>query len=491
MFTKAVHARALRRTQAGRWLPACCLALAAGCATVPALAQTLNSGQGLSASQQVAHPSSEPPLPQPEALFPTIFGAGSWLRDHGIAVLLDTTNEFFGTVSGGGGPRDATGKNSGGATLDGQVGFETDVDWEKLAGITGFSTNTIIVGRYGGLPTSALVGDTLNATQEVYGAGGNVVAHLVQFWGQETLAGGGVQIQAGRIPLDDYFDASPLFCVFASNALCGNPKNFVDNAQSHLTYPDAGWAFHLTLAPSPHYYLQTGIFFNQSNVFNVAEGFRSGWNFDSNYINGETFPVEIGYIPAFGDDKLVGHYKLGFVYDNSSHLDDYYDVAGSSFANTGLPQRMRKGSTTEYIQADQMLIRNGPGPSSGVIVLAGFSYNDPETSYRSEQFYGAVEDLGFWKARPFDQINLLGTYQRVSGLYGKAQGLEFDEGFPILSGGASGVQTWTATFEANYSIHVYHGFTFAPDFQYMIRPNAQSNLPNAAFLGFKTHLEFF
>ena len=491
MFTKAMRAQAMRRARAGQWLPAFSLALAGGCAAFPALAQTLNSGQGLQPSKEISHPSSVPPLPQPEALFPTMFGAGPWLRDHGVAVLFDNINEFFGNVSGGGGPLNATGTTKGGAANDGQVGFETDINWEKLAGIPGFSTNSIIVARYGGLPASALVGDTLDATQEVYGAGGNVVAHLVQFWGQETLAGGGVQIQAGRIPLDDYFDASPLFCVFASNALCGNPKNFVDNAQSHLTYPDAGWAVHLTLAPSPHYYMQTGIYFNQSNVFNYAQDFRSGWNFNSNYINGETFPVEIGYVPAFGADKLPGHYKLGFVYDNSTHLDDYFDIAGSSFAQTGLPQRRVKGSTTEYIQVDQMLLRNGPGPSSGLIVLAGYSHNDPETSYRSDQFYGAMEDLGFWKARPFDQINLLGSYQRVSGLFGKAQGLESDEGFPILSGGASGVQTWTATFEANYAIHLYRGVVFAPDFQYMIRPNAQSNLPNAAFLGFKSHVEIF
>ena len=33
--------------------------------------------------------------------------------------------------------------------------------------------------------------------------------------------------------------------------------------------------------------------------------------------------------------------------------------------------------------------------------------------------------------------------------------------------------------------------SFAPDFQYFIRPNAQTNLHDAALLGFKSHIELF
>ena len=466
-------------------------AIAASWMSAPALGQTLNSGQGLSSSQQVAHPSAVPPLPQPEALFPTIFGAQPWLRDHGIAILLDTIGELAGNITGGGGPPNITGKTSGGSSYDGQVGFETDIDWEKLAGIPGFSTNSIIIARYGGLPASYLLGDTLNASSEVYGAGGNVVAHLVQVYGQETLLGGGLQIQAGRIPLDDYFDASPLFCAYAQNSLCGNPKNFVDNALAHTTYPDAGWAVHVLFAPSPHAYIQSGVYFSQDNFYNYGNGFRTGWNWSTNHITGEAFPVEIGYVPSFGVQKLPGHYKLGFVYDNNTHLDNYYAINGSAFATNGLPPRNLHGTSSAYVQVDQMIKRNGPGMNEGIIVLAGYSHNDPESSIRAEQYYVGVQDAGFWKARPFDQINLLGTYQNVSGLLGKSQAIELQEGFPIVGGGASGIQTWGMTFEANYAIHVYRGFTFAPDFQYYIRPNAQSNFPDAAFLGFKTHLEFF
>ena len=466
-----------------------------GLAATPAFAQKLNSGQGLSSSEQLSQPSSVPPLPAPESLFPSLFGVRSWLTDHGIAVLVDTTNEFGANVTGGGGPASYYGAatTKGGAAFDGQVGFETDINWEKLAGVTGLSTNTIVVARYGGVPSSELIGDIFNSNSEIYGAGGNVVAHLVQFSAQETLASGRVQIQVGRIPLDDYFNSSPLFCNYAQNTICGNPKAFSDDVSGHITYPDAGWALHLLLAYSQHYYMQTGIFFDQSNTEIYGENDRSGFTFDDSYINGETFPVEFAWVPSLGRQHLPGHYKAGFVYDDASFSDNYFSINGAPFAANGLSPRRVKGSTTEYFQVDQMLMRNGPGPNQGLIVLAGYTHNDPETSLRTDQFYLGLQDQGFWAYRPQDQINLLASRQTVSGLIGKSQALEFDEGLPLydISAGASGIQTWQMTFEANYAITLYHGVTFAPDFQYYIRPNAQSNLPDAAFLGFKSHIEIF
>ena len=473
----------------------CALALAASLGAQPARAQALNSGQGLQSSEQVATPtpvpSSEPPLPAPEALFSDIGGLKKYLSDHGVAVLIDATDEFSGNISGGGGPAPSGTQTSGGSSLDGQVGLETDIDWEKLAGITGFSTHTIIVGRYGGKPASTLIGDTLNPSQEIYGAGGNVVTHLVQAFGEETLARGKVDITFGRIPLDDDFASSPLYCNFENNTLCGNPKNFTDNF-SHSSYPDANWAVRARVRPVPDYYLQTGIFFSENGIYSNKYD-RSGWKFDSSDISGEAFPVEAGWEPSFGPAHLPGHYKAGFVYDNNHHTDEYFDIAGSPYEATGLPARMPTGSTSAYVLVDQMVSRNNPGPTAGVLLLAGYLHNDPETSIRTDQFYVGVEDGSFWQYRPYDGINALFSYQRVSGLVGKSQAIAQEEGLPPSEtvAGASGVQTWAMIFELNYAIHVTRGFYFAPDFQYYVRPNAQTNLPDAAFLGFKSHIELF
>jgi porin len=44
--------------------------------------------------------------------------------------------------------------------------------------------------------------------------------------------------------------------------------------------------------------------------------------------------------------------------------------------------------------------------------------------------------------------------------------------------------------ELNYNVHVYRGVDFRPGFQYIVRPNAQANIRDAAVFGFKIHVEF-
>ncbi|GAN90369.1 porin [Gluconobacter frateurii M-2] len=40
-----------------------------------------------------------PPLPKPEALLTNPFGWNKWLRDRGIALMMDNTNEYTGAIT--------------------------------------------------------------------------------------------------------------------------------------------------------------------------------------------------------------------------------------------------------------------------------------------------------------------------------------------------------------------------------------------------------
>ncbi|MCQ8239396.1 carbohydrate porin [Rhizosaccharibacter radicis] len=430
--------------------------------------------------------SSVPPLPTPEALFPGIFGVGSYLRDHGIAVLLDNVDEFSGIVKG----------DHKGSTNAGQYGLETDIDWERLAGLTGFSTHTVMVGRYG-IPASRIFGDNLNPSQEIYGAGGNVAIHLVYAYGEETLANGRVDVIAGRIPVLNDFASNPLFCNFMNNAFCGNPKASSDNF-AVSSYPDANWAFRVRVRPTRTTYIQSGIYFTEQNIYQAGNGYRSGFRFDSSQISGQTFPVQVGWEPSFGPDQLPGHYALGFIYDSNNHNDNYIDANGAPFVESGLPPKVRKGQTAEYAMADQMILRHGPGTTNGLIAFGALYHNDNNTSTRTSQASIALVDHGFWKARPQDGIVAGFSYMEVSDKVGKTEALQQELGLPITGTGgqfynaaARGVQSHTYNFELGYQIHVYRGVTFAPDFQYFIRPNALANVGNAAVIGFKSHIELF
>ena len=478
------------------------LASAAGCGLMAsgAFAQSTNAGSpaagavnagvSLGPSLGVASPASanvvgQPipsgaaPLPAPEALVPQV---NANLAKYGVAVLLDNVNEFAGIVSG---PRT-------GSADAGQYGLELDADFEKSLNIQGLEFHIVTVGRYG-IPTSVMFGDNIAPSQEIYGAGGNVVNHLVFAYFEETLANGRFDLQVGRIPVQNDYNSSPLFCNFQNNAFCGNPKEFGNNI-AISSYPDANWAFNVRLRPVPTVYVQSGIYFTQSNIYSDSENFRSGWTIDASYISGETFPVEVGWEPAFGPDHLPGHYKAGFIYDNNNH-DEVFDP---SYLATGV-HSVRKGSTTEYAQADQMLMRNGPGDTSGLIVFANYTHNDPNINSEEHEFNVAALDRGFWKARPQDAIDLGVSYIELSGSTTKQEELEQELGILPApppgnvpsSEGVSGLQTHAIYLELNYQVHVYRGITIAPDFQYFFRPNGQGNLPDAALLGFKSHVELF
>jgi porin len=457
-------------------------------AFVPVMAQT-----GLQPSLRVATPpsgtvfegSSVPPLPVNEALLPDFGGYRATLRNMGIYVGLDNVDEFAGIVSG-----DHTG-----STNAGQYGLETDIDWEKLAGVRGFSTHSIMVGRYG-IPASRIFGDNLDPSQEIYGAGGNVAIHLVDVYGEETLAHGRVDFAFGRMPVLNDFASSPLYCNFMNNAFCGNPKASSDNF-AVSSYPDANWAFRLRVRPTALTYVQAGMFFTEDNIYQATNGYRSGFRFDSSHISGESIPVQAGFEPFFGPDKLPGHYSVGFIYDNNNHNDNYLDANGAPFVLSGLPPKVRKGQTAEYALVDQMVLRHGPGATNGLIAFAGFYHNDDNTSTRTSQGEVGLIDHGFWKARPQDGISAAFSYLEVSDQVSKTEALQQELGLPITGTGqfydssTPGVQSHTYNFEVNYQIHVFRGVTFAPDFQYFIRPNAQANLSNAAVIGFKSHIQLF
>ena len=76
--------------------------------------------------------------------------------------------------------------------------FGVDIDWQRLAGFAGFSTHVIMVNRWGA-NDSTLFGDHLLPVQEIYGAGGDVAAHLVSAYVQEKLFGGRLDLAAGRM----------------------------------------------------------------------------------------------------------------------------------------------------------------------------------------------------------------------------------------------------------------------------------------------------
>jgi porin len=182
---------------------------------------------------------------------------------------------------------------------------------------------------------------------------------------------------------------------------------------------------------------------------------------------------------------------MGFGYDSSSTYRNFSSaLTATSGRNSGSPLSTHTGNTQSWVLFDQMLLRQGPGDQDCIIALGGFVYNDPANSVYAEQYFAGLLDRGFWRARAQaqDAIGMLFTYNTVSGVLGKVQSREAALGIPF-SNAATGPQTHEMVLEVNHDIHVASGLNLQPEFQYVFRSNAQSNIHGAAVFGFKAHVE--
>lgn len=325
--------------------------------------------------------------------------------------------------------------------------------------------------------------------QEIYGAGGNVFAKLVYFYGEQRLFGNHLDVAAGRFPVGGDFGSSPLNCNFMNNSLCGNPKELSGSIGGFSAWPSSTWGMRARYRPVPQLYIQVGLFEVSKAVYGNVAGYRSNWTINTSRDSGAEFPVELQWEPTIGRDKLPGHYKIGMAWDTSPYAVWGEDIHGGAVDVTHQPQKYERGHGQYWLMTDQMVHRNGPGASDGVILLAGYIHNDPSTYVRADQIYAGLLDKAFWQARPKDIVGLLYNHQTINGRLSGQQSFDIDYGLPIANN-ATGVQRHQDLVELNYDVHVMNGVTFAPDFQYIFRPNAQANLPNAAVLGFKSHISF-
>jgi porin len=439
-------------------------------------------GQG---QEQLRAALPDPALPPTQAIdaAPVEHLFGDWdgvqptLQTLGINVQFNALTEFAANVTGG---------TQQGSSFASQVAFQNDINWERLAGVTGLSTHVIIVGR-SGANLSHMFGDNLMPVQEIYGSGGNVVDHLVSAYAEETLYDERFDVALGRMNVENDFASSPLYCGFLNNGLCGDPKALPGGDIGHSAYPDAAWALRARVRPTPDSYVESGVYEVNQGLY-TDKYFRTGWEFGTSHDSGVYIPVEAAWLPKFGPDGLPGHYKLGFGYDSSSTYKDFTDALAAAGV-PGYTMQTHTGNFQGWALADQMLIRNGPGDDQGVIALAGYIQNDPDNTQYGSQYFLALLDRGFWKFRPEDGVGLLYTYVDVSNRLAKVESIEQSLGLP-LTNSATGVQSHEAILEINYDVHVYRGVHFQPDFQYVFRPNAEANIRDAAVLGFRAKVEF-
>ncbi len=456
-------------------------------ANAPTNAQPLaNTGFATGPSEQIAQPGIGAlfgsPFPS-DHLFGDWGGARTWLQKRGVDVALDYLTENGGNVTGG---------QREGFRTSGQVGLELDLDFEKLLGWQGAAFHSITVNREGRNVSVDSIGDDLATVQEIYGGGGNKVAHLVYAYFEQELAKGHVDLAGGWLPIGTYFASSPLYCDFMNVLFCGNPHP-LPNYPTERDWPQASLGVQARFLPLRQFYIQVGLFSTDTN-FGTGGGGGSGFAWADAQKSGASVPIELGWVPSFGPRHLIGHYKVGYARDTHRYANVLYNTQG-------IPQAIGGGAFAsedrddEYVLFDQMLLRQGKADTSGVIVFGGWVHATDDVSPLTQHaFVGATTTGSPW-GRPKDTLGIDFNWIEASGTFTRAEELAFAAGqqAPVnvdKFGGAYGPQNTEQVVELSYIAHVFRGISVQPDFQYVIRPGATTATPDAAVLGFRTNINF-
>lgn len=441
-------------------------------------AKTLEAGDYEAMGFPIAGKGAVPIGPLVPSLYgnPHLFGdwggAQSWMKDRGIFLNIAVNEQFMGNITGG---------RTRDHVLAGQVAAELDIDWQKLAGLQGFWTHLLVVNGHGN-SFSHTLGDYVTNPEQIYGARGNVVAHLVSMYADKSFLNDRIIISAGVIPTGTFFNFDALACSFMNVSVCGNfaPGKYVPGGRD---WPSANIGAVLRIRPTERTYIMGGLFAVSPHAYN---GGISGWALAQDGLGKLSSQVEIGWDPAFGKDKLLGHYKIGAWYDNSRYPHLYEDRYGGSYQASGLPARMQSGVWSSWLMFDQMLMRSGEGLSNGLILIGGVGYAQGNVvAMRDHEWIGLLQSGAPWH-RPQDQIGIMFQHMNMSRSIRLQQESSVALGLPFVSnqwGDVYGVQRWEQVYEAFYSVHLAPATALQFDFQYLQHPGATTTFGDAAILG--------
>jgi porin len=445
----------------------------------PAFAQQADSSSpplAVNADSKSAPESTAAPSPYGDTLFGDWGGLRSYLLDRGINVGFEWAAETSQIVDGG--------HTRGGGYAD-QRNFTLDVDWDRLAGISGFKTRMWFTNRAGNDAASKAMGDGLLQVDEIYGGAYDRGVRPIWLSAIQDLWEDRVEIEVGRLPGAGLQILNPgVNSQFQNLSVDGTLREHVYLGGA-TSWPDTQWGATVRLKTSNDTALKFGLYQEKSFPFAGT----SGWDWGFHKTTGTDKKVTFNWTPSFGRDHLLGDYTFGFGWDNQPRTNF-------------LTGKVTYGETYEWVMARQMVQRNGPGPEDGLFLFFQVPYTHySSVSVISQAYMAGFSDRGFWKSRPQDQVNFETTYYEVSPEMTKAEQAAQAAGQSLgwASTGDPCCGSWIPLYgvrknawvmELNYSFHVTDGVQIAPVVQYWIHPGAINTLSNATVLGLTTKVRF-
>jgi porin len=381
-------------------------------------------------------------------------------RSSAENVGLTPTLTFDSNIAG-----NVTGGQSQGVTHADNLGLSLLFDFDKMASLEGGSFLASVSQRSGSSLSKEHVGNVFTI-QQVYGG---QTFHLIDLAYQQRLLDNRVEVRLGRIASGDDFLVSPYNWLFMQNGFDGNPVGIVFNSPGMTAYPNATWGAWLKVRPTERTYVMAGIYNGDPSIRDIDH------NGADMSMNGPIFVIgEAGFqrnaLP--GDPGLLGNYRIGGWYDNSS-FTDFNTVGYGTFPAT------KRGNWGVYTLDDQMLFSfDDPSTQRGLGICGSFLVSPNESISQMPYFFTAgIVARGVIPCREPDLAGFGIVYGHFSSDLQHAQERE------QLFSPAAGAQEYESVLEWTYRFYYRKkAVFFQPDIQYVIRPGGTGKLDNALVL---------
>jgi porin len=387
------------------------------------------------------------------------FGLIPLLDSNGISPSINFVSDVAGNPVGG---------KSQGITHADNLGVNVDFDLNKLAGIPGASFLASMSVRDGNSLSHDRVGNIFTIQQDY---GGDTIK-LLDLAYKQQLFDDRVEFQAGRLAAGDDFLVSPYNWVFMQNAIDGNPVGIFFNSPGMTAYPNSAWGTVLKVRPTPRTYVMGGVYDGDPNIRG------NDHNGADMSMHGPVFAImEAAYqkngLP--GDAGLIGNYRVGAWYDNSSY-EDFRTVGNET------PVGYQRGNWGLYTLVDQVILAFGDRSRNSGLGLTGSALVSPnQTISQLPYFFTAgVVARGFLSSRPTDLAGFGVDYGEFSDRLRQAE--EREQLFTPAIGAQNNETVLELTYRFNFA---KDAILFQPDIQYIIKPGGTGNIQNALVLGFQ------
>ena len=271
-------------------------------------------------------------------------------------------------------------------------------------------------------------------------------------------------------------DFASFSCEFMNLTFCGAPPgNIVGNYW--YNWPISQWATRVRVALGGFGYVQAGGYVADPNYLLQRYAFTLA---QPPGATGALIPVELGWLPHLGTDRLPGSYRVG-AWDNTSRTADVFEnTLGNPLVLDGGTPRSRNGAYGGYVNVLQQLIRGSEDSRQGLNLFLNATFADRRTSVIDNQVAIGLTYTGLVASRPLDDVALALGRTHVNSRVTQAEELAEAAGSPDAE-----VQTAEYVSEVYYSLHATHWLMLRPNLQYIHRPGGVIDRTDDIVLGLK------